>query len=420
MIMEGKVREFNELPRFETCSGGMIPQVGAPNHWIFGITHIDMGLDPAGPMGEILMVLNQRTGQIYQGGPTEIFSLPTIEQRADAVIPCLLDVFTRPSTPMNAPWTWSTMDADLAQAMESRLKEHGVLPALCKVGVCTPDEREFMIESRERLHQQMMQFMAREILREPPALGDSTRCHGCRCKAECFFQPLKKCSGCGMTFYHSRECQKKHWKTHKARCGKPGANSSVPSSDTAIIDPYEYFKTEAPKDPAAKALLRSLRLEGDPSGHRVDVVIHRLVFTGQDTPENMLLLFGPHYTRDCEAQIKMHHERIRVELLVDPPRRSPWYAMNAQLGMFDPALVRAVRPANAAETRKVDEIRAIQAAVQRGIEAGKAPSLADLPASVQDFSRGLSESVRTVTLAEQMMEQDLDDWEERLKAKRSY
>lgn len=31
---------------------------------------------------------------------------------------------------------------------------------------------------------------------------------------------LKRCTQCYLEFYCNRECQAKHWKTHKARCGK--------------------------------------------------------------------------------------------------------------------------------------------------------------------------------------------------------
>ncbi|KAK4210165.1 hypothetical protein QBC37DRAFT_322691, partial [Rhypophila decipiens] len=306
-------------------SGGMINLVdGAPNHWIFGITHIDMGLDPAGPMGDIVLATNPHTGQIYQGGPAPILSLPTIEEKAEAIIPCLLDVFIRPSTPVDAPWSWATLDADLAQAMGVRLKEHGVAPALCEVDVCTPEQREFMIESHERLPQKMLHFMGSEIIRKPVSPGDSTRCHGCRCTAQCFFEPLRKCSGCGMAFYHSKECQKKHWKMHKAKCGTPGATPSTGSNGNSIIEGHEYLRSEAINDPAARSLMQDLRLDDDAYENGLALIIHRLVFTGRDTPDNMRLLFGPHYTH--EELIKLHHQRIRVELLVDPPRGSPWYA----------------------------------------------------------------------------------------------
>ncbi|KAM7187304.1 hypothetical protein V8F33_011294 [Rhypophila sp. PSN 637] len=341
---------------------------------------------PSEPNGRYRLATNPHTGQIYQGGPAPILSLPTIEEKAEAIIPCLLDVFIRPSTPVDAPWSWAILDADLAQAMGVRLKEHGVALALCEV----------------------------DIIRKAVSPGDSTKWHGCRCAAQCFFEPLRECSGCGMAFYHSEECQKKHWKMHKAKCGTPGATPSTGSNGNSIIEAHEYLRSEAINDPAARSLMEDLRLDDDAYENGLALIIHRLVFTGRDTPDNMRLLFGPHYTH--EEQIKLHHQRIRVELLVDPFRGSPWYAINTQLGMFDPDLVRAVRPANAAETRQVDEIRGIQAAFERAVATDTTPSLADMPASIQDFSKGFGETIRITTLAEQMMEHDFESWVQRLSA----
>lgn len=36
----------------------------------------------------------------------------------------------------------------MAQVIEDELKNHGVTPAFCKVGVCTPKEREILEKRR--------------------------------------------------------------------------------------------------------------------------------------------------------------------------------------------------------------------------------------------------------------------------------
>lgn len=45
---------------------------------------------------------------------------------------------------------------------------------------------------------------------------------------DCYFDPLKRCSGCEKAFYHSEKCQKEeHWKKHKSRCRALAATPSV-------------------------------------------------------------------------------------------------------------------------------------------------------------------------------------------------
>ncbi|TFK79377.1 hypothetical protein K466DRAFT_606191 [Polyporus arcularius HHB13444] len=49
-------------------------------------------------------------------------------------------------------------------------------------------------------------------------LGDSTQCDTCGAKGGKQQNRLRKCSGCSLAVYCSKECQKKAWSTHKLWC----------------------------------------------------------------------------------------------------------------------------------------------------------------------------------------------------------
>lgn len=158
--------------------------------------------------------------------------------------------------PPFAPWTWSTLDSEIAEAVQDGLRNHGIKPELCQVGICSTEERDILETVRAQLFEGLMP--ASHI---PTTVnqGDPTRCHGCGMSRESFFQPLKKCSRCNDAFYHSRDCQKKHWKHHKPDC--------LPSlASVTDIDAYTYYKTNAPADPDAAALLRSFNLDPSKGG----------------------------------------------------------------------------------------------------------------------------------------------------------
>ncbi|KAK3378682.1 hypothetical protein B0T24DRAFT_137668 [Lasiosphaeria ovina] len=383
--MEAKVRSFNNLSRSKKLPSGLLP-----NHWVFGVCHVDIH-----PPGDLVLAVNPQSEYLNQAGPAQILSLPTTREKAEATIPYLLDAFVNPtpigpSVPTFAPWTWSTLDPDMAQAIEDSLKKHDVKPALCKVGVCTAEERDILETARAKLLSKLTEF-SEDI--EPDAVGpgDSTKCHGCGMSRECFFQPLKHCARCGEAFYHSRECQKKHWKHHKPTCCAPGATPS--------LDAYDYYNMKAPTDPEARALMSSLRLEGHPNRGGTALPLHRLVLTGQDTPEKMRLLFGPQY----ESTLKEDHEKARIGCLLDPPPGSPWHILNAS--MDDHSFVRSLRPATEAEKQEVEEVREIQALIRLRVGAGKSPSSADMQAILKTFGPNWPAKLQTYTLAANTIDQ---------------
>jgi hypothetical protein len=129
--------------------------------------------------------------------------------------------------------------------------------------------------------------------------------------------------------------------------------------------------------------------------------LYRLILTGQDTPEKMRLLFGPQY----ERTLKEHHGKARIECLLDPPPGSPSHVLRASMGMDDPSLVQALRPATEAEKKRVEEVREMQALIRLRVGAGKSPSLTDMQAIIRSFGQDWSEKLPTYDLAVNTMDQ---------------
>ncbi|KAK0647174.1 hypothetical protein B0T16DRAFT_329764 [Cercophora newfieldiana] len=367
--MEAKVRAFHALPRTEK-----LPDAAAavPNHWAFGVCKVHIHHDTH-PRDDILLAVHVESAYLnHSGPPAALLSFATAREKAEAALPYLLDAFTDPRLACSqlgplAPWTWSTPDPAMAAAMGEVLKSHGVTAALCQVG---PD------------------FV------EP---GDATKCHGCGLSHECFFppDPLKRCARCGEAWYHSRQCQAKHWKYHKPTCRPPVADAAA-----AALDARDYYRKKAPTDPAACALMSSLRLpDGHPNGGETSLPLHRLILTGQDTPDNMRLLFGPQYERTLQDD----HETARTEFLLDPPPGSPWHALTAS--MHDPSLARSLRPATDAEKQKVEEVREMQALIRKRVGPGKSPTSVDMEAIRKEFKSNWSDKLPIYTLAKNTMDQ---------------
>ena len=245
--MDERVGLFNTLPRSEATPSGL------PNHWIFGVCHVDMH-----PAGDLLLAVHPQSHFLLQGGPAQILALATGREKAEAIIPCLLDAFTKrleQDPPPFAPASWSTLDPEIAGALEAGLRNHGVRPELCHVGICSDEEREILETARASMFDKLMSMVAFQPT--PVQQGDSERCHGCGLGRQSFFQPLKTCSGCKNAFYHSRDCQKKHWKRHKPTC--------VSRTSAATVDSFAYYNTIAPTDQAALALMKELKLDSHPS-----------------------------------------------------------------------------------------------------------------------------------------------------------
>jgi hypothetical protein len=131
------VASFNALPRNQLAPSGSVR-----NHWHFSIRHV-----PIPPAGDLLFIINPEARYVHVEGPAQLLPLSTAAERAALVVPMLLKAFLSgmaaglsPAPSFGAPWTWATNDAELATAVEARLKELGVREELQSVQVGKDDE----------------------------------------------------------------------------------------------------------------------------------------------------------------------------------------------------------------------------------------------------------------------------------------
>lgn len=97
---------------------------------------------------------------------------------------------------------------------------------------------------------------------------------------------------------------------------------------------FEYWVQSAHQSPAAVDLAKRLGLDlptAETEGFKSGLMypMRRLVITGEDTPKNKELFFGPNW----ETETKDLHQDCRIEVLLaqgkPPPEGSPAYAMSA-------------------------------------------------------------------------------------------
>lgn len=400
------MRSFNRLARPRTTPSGL------PNHWVFGVRHV-----PLEPPGDLVVAVHPRSDFFLQGGPGQILSSSSVSDKAQALLPFLLDAFVKGSQsplgsertdpPPFAPWTWATEDPELAKALEELLSQYGVVNELCRVGTCSGDDKHILEEAWSGVYRTMTSLIGGGSAVTP---GDTTRCHGCGLSGESFSEPLKKCSACGKAWYHSQDCQRKHWKKHKPAClanrpTKPKTDSSASSASAAgsKVDAHKYYNTTARLSSEAQALMSTLYLSFPPSPTATEGIakpLRSLIYAGKDTPENMQALFGP----DWRRSIGKHHDEARLDVLLDPPRGSPSYALHQWLSP-DNRLERSPRPATDAEQQMIGKVREMQDAVRRRIGAGKSPSSADMQAILSSYGLDWTSHVQTYTLAINAMDQ---------------
>lgn len=268
--MDDKVRSFNRLIRQQTTPSGL------PNHWVFGVRQV-----PLQPPGDVVVAVHPLSSYILLSGLGPILSSLNASDKAQALLSLLLDAFLRGPNgqqssdfPPFAPWTWAAEDPELVGPLERCLSQHGFVNELCRIGACSDDDKNILQAVWSRGYQAMTSLIGRGI-QSPPSQPtvipvDTTRCHGCGVKGESFSEPLKKCSACGMAWYHSKDCQRKHWKMHKPAClaNRPtntNTKSDSSASSTSAVDSMgaalSYYNTTARSSPEAQALMKTLYLD---------------------------------------------------------------------------------------------------------------------------------------------------------------
>lgn len=267
--MEATVQAFNNLPRPRTTPTGL------PNHWYFTIRHV-----PLNPPGDLVHLVHPQSEYIHCAGPRQILSLPSPAAQADVVVSLLLESFVsdmnkgpngeRLNTPIFAPWSWGTKDAELARAIEAKLKDIGVRKELCTVQYGSREDENISNESWSGFFSQLTKMTGQHADTKKESTFDSDSqgaevCGGCKKDASSLSKPLKHCAKCGEAWYCSRECQKADWKQHKKVCGKSSSNASAgygATSRTGIskMKAFDYYNNVAHTVPEAQNLAKSLNL----------------------------------------------------------------------------------------------------------------------------------------------------------------
>lgn len=229
----------------------------------------------------MIQIFNPASSYQACSDPVEIFSLPSIDAQADAIVPALLGLYVRgvdyvntpslqgriPRTPPFAPFSWGTKNSELARAIEAKLRTLGVREELCTVQSGTTEEGKGADEAFGKVMTELMRGMG-SVLPTQASPGRAI-CGGCKKDSSWFSGGLLKCSRCGNQSYCSRDCQKKDWRQHKNTCGNSGGSAGPGSSSTSTgraLDPYEYYHKVAHTVPEAKTLADSINLPLPPTG----------------------------------------------------------------------------------------------------------------------------------------------------------
>ncbi|GAD98783.1 hypothetical protein PVAR5_7484 [Paecilomyces variotii No. 5] len=357
------VRTFNSLPQPATTPSGLL------NHWYFSIRHV-----PLSPPGDLVYFIHPPSGLIHCEGPYAMLNLHSPEDQAEVVAPLLLKAVVHglgggpngervPERLLSVPFSWSTKNQALAEALGKKLEIMGVRKELCSITWGNAFEEMVADESWSVLLQSLARLKQADTTAEHQQFSfpgpNGQFCHGCK-KLFPLSAPLHPCPGCRDVYYCSRDCQFLDTPNHRQICGGPSSaipeNDVIPGFEISGMSASQYYNAIPYRVPEARALARSLNLTL-PNGRGNNTAIgplRRLIITGEDTPENLELLFGPNWKESTSRA----HERIRLEVILRPPPGSTSHGRYASMDAESPAW--SPRAANDTERRKVRTIRDIQ------------------------------------------------------------
>ncbi|KAJ5933553.1 hypothetical protein N7454_005882 [Penicillium verhagenii] len=200
------------------------PELGPtqnPNHYHFSVRTLPI------VQGDAVFIVNPFVHQHHCEGRTRITGL-SLKAQAEVIVPLLFEAFLTtfdnsfcsaamddPSKPW-APYSWSTPDAGLAQAVSARLTAVGVRPDLCRVSVADSMQND----AADFLWRQFSTDLIIGMGGIPEDQGRENvdqKCAGCGMTPS-LDKPLRRCAQCQSIYYCSRVCQRAHWKKHKVDC----------------------------------------------------------------------------------------------------------------------------------------------------------------------------------------------------------
>ncbi|KAJ5628521.1 hypothetical protein N7490_010749 [Penicillium lividum] len=219
-VTASRVKVFNGLRRPEFDINDL------PNHYHISVRSIPL------VAGNAIFLANPFNGHTHCEGRTRIIPL-TYEEQATVIVPLLLESFVTRfdndsiSIPMAdkktayAPWSWSTSDAKLADALSVRLQIVGVRPELCAVYLADPEEKTTADACWRRFYNDLA--AATMGIPEDQFAGNVNKvCRVCGFTPS-LDTPLLRCARCTGVSYCSKACQKADWSEHKVKCKAPAA-----------------------------------------------------------------------------------------------------------------------------------------------------------------------------------------------------
>ena len=216
-VTASQLRSFNALQRPESDA------FGAPNHYHFAVKAL-----PGGVPGEAVFLTNPYNHHIECEGRSRISPLSPDEQ-AKIIVPLLLEAFVNrfdepgliyqmgSNMEPFAPFTWSTTDESLAQAVSRRCQAIGVRRELCDVAVTTAEELGSAEACWAKWSKSLVEAMATYNLPDDGVENIEMTCENCGFTPS-MAKPLHPCTRCLQVSYCSVECQSANAEAHGLKC----------------------------------------------------------------------------------------------------------------------------------------------------------------------------------------------------------